>query len=157
MKILFSWARWPNLLLWGTKGRMREEKREVGKEKRILSFSEIVIHYLLAFWNATRLFLSICYSLLGRKRLIAWDLNCHFMYNTLTDQCKNKPTRNYILKMYRDTELTNREFADSALNPVIKDRREGAAGIVPLVFAPILCTWRYCFLAVLSLKGFGFS
>lgn len=43
------------------------------------------------------------------------------MHNTLTDHCKNKPTRNYILKMYKDTKLTNREFADSILNSVIKD------------------------------------
>lgn len=45
------------------------------------------------------------------------------MHNTLTDHCKNKPTRNYILKMYKDTKLTNREFADSILNSVIKDER----------------------------------
>lgn len=59
--------------------------------------------------------------------------------------------------MYKDTELTNRELTDSILNSVIKDRKEGAAGIMPLVLALILCTWCYCFLVVLSLKGVGFS
>lgn len=140
MKILFSWARWPSLLLWATRGGVGEEKNEVGKEKENFKF----------FWDCDSLsfstlechgtFLSIRYLLLGRKRLIAWDLNCHFMYNTLTDQYKNKPTRNYVLKMYKVTTLTNRELTDSILNCVIKDRNEGA-GIVPLVFALILCSW----------------
>lgn len=132
------------------------EKKKKGSGERKISFSEVVIHYPLALRNARRLFLSICYSLLGRKRLIAWDLNCHFVYNTLTDQCKNKPTRNYILKMYKDTKSTNRECSDSILDSVINDRKEGASGIVPLVFALIVCTWCYWFV-VLSVKGVGFS
>jgi len=45
------------------------------------------------------------------------------MRNTLTDQLKNKPTRNCILKIYKDTKLTNRELADSILNSVIRRER----------------------------------
>lgn len=112
-----TWA--PPVSDWG--GRVAQIKREVGKEERIFfwdcdssSLSSLECH---------ETFLSIRYLLVGRKRLIAWDLNCHFMHNTLTDQCKNKPTRNYILKMYKGTELTKRELADSILNSLIKDRR----------------------------------
>lgn len=56
--------------------------------------------------------------------------------------------------MYKDTELTNRELTDSMLNSVIKDKKEGVAGI-----ASCICTDFMYLVELLSsslCKGVGF-
>lgn len=72
-------------------------------------------------------------------------------YTQHTDRSMQKQTyQNSIKKCIKRPNKLNRELANTILNSMIKDRKEGAAGVVPLIFALILCAWSYCFLAVVS-------